>query len=238
MGPQAGTTNDPIMLRRRTALFGLLLLVPAPSIGVGAEMVWFPGALGLLVLAATKVWIFAFPVAWTFFVEARPVARPRPSATGLGLGIASGLLGAAVVVLAYTYALRERIDPAAIREMARANHLLTPVAYLSVAAYICAANSLLEEYVWRWFVFGRLEQLCPRPLAVILAAAAFTLHHSVILATQFGAEICVVGSLAVFVAGVTWSWIYARTRSIWSAWISHALIDVAVFWVGWDLLFV
>jgi membrane protease YdiL (CAAX protease family) len=45
-------------------------------------------------------------------------------------------------------------------------------------------------------------------------------------------------SIAVFVAGLTWSWIYARSASIWSAWASHALVDIAVFWAGWQILFV
>ncbi len=223
---------------RRLALISLLLLVPAPSLGVASEMIWFPGFIGLCILGASKFWIFGFPAAWAFFAEESALARPRPNSRGLMLGLTSGLLGATVVVLGFHFVLRERIDTTLIREMARKNHLLAPALYLAVAVYICAFNSLLEEYVWRWFVYGRFEKLVPRGWAVFLAAAAFTLHHSIILASQFGAEMCLIGSLAVFVAGLTWSWIYAKTRSIWSAWLSHALIDIAVFWAGWQLLFV
>jgi hypothetical protein len=28
--------------------------------------------------------------------------------------------------------------------------------YLAGAVYWCTVNSILEEYVWRWFVFGRI----------------------------------------------------------------------------------
>ena len=224
--------------RVRLAWLALLLLVPAPSLGVAGEMIWFPGAVGLGVYWVSKLWILGFPTAWTFFVEQSAIARPHPTSRGLMLGATSGVLGALVVALGFHFVLRERIDPTLIREMARANHLLTPAAYLAVAVYICTLNSLLEEYVWRWFVYRRFERVVPRGPAVFLAAAAFTLHHAVILYSQFGGEMCLIGSSAVFVAGLTWSWIYARTRSIWSAWLSHALIDVAVFWAGWQLLFV
>ncbi len=232
------TRAEPIDRRRRLALIALLLLVPAPSLGVASEMIWFPGFIGLCILGASKFWIFGFPIAWAFFAEESAIARPRMNSRGLLVGLSSGLLGALVVVLGFQFLLRERIDPALIREMARKNHLLTPPVYLAVAVYICALNSLLEEYVWRWFVFARFERLLSRGAAVVLSAAAFTLHHTIILGSQFGAEMCVIGSIAVFVAGVMWSWIYAKTRSIWSAWLSHALIDIAVFWAGWQLLFV
>jgi uncharacterized protein len=41
----------------------------------------------------------------------------------------------------------------------------------------------------------------------------------------------------VFAAGLAWSWLYARSGSIWSAWLSHAIIDVAVCWAAWQILF-
>jgi len=223
---------------RLLAALALLLLVPAPSLGVASEMLWFPGTIGLSILAASKFWILLLPLVWTARVERRPLTRPRPVARGLGLGLASGILGAVVVAASYHFVLAARIDPALVREMARANHLLVPQNYLLAAVYFCTLNSLLEEFVWRWFVFSKFEQLVPRGAALVLASLGFTAHHTLLLATQFGTELALIGSIGVFVAGVAWSWIFARTRSIWSAWLSHALIDVAVFWAGWRILFV
>jgi membrane protease YdiL (CAAX protease family) len=222
---------------RRTALIALLLLVPAPSLGIACEMLWFPGTLGLGILGFTKLWILILPLAWSAFVDRRALAVERATTRGLPLGFVTGIIGALAVVAIFQFVLRERIDPTIVRDMASKNHLLEHGAYTLVAIYTCALNSLLEEYVWRWFVQGKFERLLPRPLAVTASAAAFTLHHTLILATQFNFELAVIGSSAVFVAGVTWSVIYARTRSIWSVWLSHALIDVAVFWAGWRLLF-
>lgn len=223
---------------RRNAVIALVLLVPIPSLGIACEMLWFPGTLGLSILGFTKLWILLLPLIWSVIVDRRKIAVTRPTTHGVGLGWLSGLAGSILVVIVFHFVLRDRIDPALVRDMASKNHLLTHAAYTLVAIYTCAANSLLEEYVWRWFVLGKFEKLLPRRVAVAASAVAFMLHHTLLLALQFGAEIAVIGSIAVFIAGVTWSSIYARTRSIWSVWASHALIDIAVFWAGWQLLFV
>jgi membrane protease YdiL (CAAX protease family) len=106
-----------------------------------------------------------------------------------------------------------------------------------MALYIALANSLLEEFVWRWFVFRQVERLAGPRLRVPLAALGFTLHHIVVFAVQLGTELAIAGSIAVFVAGCLWSWLYARWRSVWPGWVCHALVDAAGLWIGWQLLF-
>jgi membrane protease YdiL (CAAX protease family) len=44
-------------------------------------------------------------------------------------------------------------------------------------------------------------------------------------------------SLAVGAGGAVWSWLYHRTGSIYSPWISHLIIDAAIMAVGYDLLY-
>ena len=35
----------------------------------------------------------------------------------------------------------------------------------------------------------------------------------------------------------SWGWLYLRHRSIWSGYVSHAIVDVAVFVIGYGLIF-
>ena len=42
---------------------------------------------------------------------------------------------------------------------------------------------LLEEYYWRWFLFGGLRRSMPVAAAVVLSSLAFTAHHVILLAT-------------------------------------------------------
>jgi membrane protease YdiL (CAAX protease family) len=45
-------------------------------------------------------------------------------------------------------------------------------------------------------------------------------------------------SLGIAVGGAVWAWLYERTGSIYAPWLSHLIIDVAIFAVGYDLIFV
>ncbi len=95
----------------------------------------------------------------------------------------------------------------------------------------------MEEYVYRWFVLRQSEQLFSAPWAILTSAAVFTLHHIIAVSQYLNPLHTVVASTGVFVGGVIWAWLYWRYRSIWPGWISHVLADVAVFGVGWWLLF-
>jgi membrane protease YdiL (CAAX protease family) len=129
------------------------------------------------------------------------------------------------------------IDPEAVRERADMTDLDRPAVYLGGAVFWITANSLMEEYVWRWFVFRQFERLVGGRWAVFLAAFGFTVHHIVALAGQFDWRVTALGSFGVFVGGVVWSWLYRRYQSVWPCWASHAIVDVPIFVIGWFLIF-
>jgi membrane protease YdiL (CAAX protease family) len=100
---------------------------------------------------------------------------------------------------------------------------------------------LLEEYYWRWFVFGWLRRQTPLLVAQLLSSLAFMAHHVVILAVFFPGRFwtaAVPFSLCIAGGGFVWAWIYERSGSIYAPWLSHLLIDAAIMAVGYDLLFV
>jgi membrane protease YdiL (CAAX protease family) len=223
----------------RRALLALGLLLPAPSLGTAAALVWWPGtALGTGLFVLTKVWTVLLPAVWVALVDRRPLARPRLPRRGLGAGAASGLLIAGVVWAAYLVASRLGVlDGSLVAARAAETGLASPSVYLFGALYWITVNSLLEEYVWRWFVFRRFEAILGARAAVVAAALAFTIHHVVALAAQVPLPLTALASAGVFTGGVTWSWLYRRYASIWPGYVSHALVDVAVFVIGYRLIF-
>jgi membrane protease YdiL (CAAX protease family) len=98
-------------------------------------------------------------------------------------------------------------------------------------------NSVLEEYVWRWFVVRQFGRLFPPAGAVTAAALGFTLHHYLALQVYFTPWIAGLCALFIFIGGVWWSWMFIRYKTIWPGWLSHALVDVAVFGTGYYLIF-
>jgi len=229
-------------------LLALLLLVPAPTIGVLAAMVLFKDtALGKATWGLSKVWIVALPVAWLLLVDRgrvslSPIPRGRRAA-GIVAGMATGVVIFALIVAGYRLFGRNWIDADAARAHLTAVGLGNRWLYLAAAAYWVCVNSVIEEYVWRWFVYTRCAAVFPRGqlpgAAVIVAGLAFTLHHVLALGLNFqwDARIVALASAGVFVGGVTWSILYARYESIWPGWISHAWADVAVFGVGYVVMF-
>ncbi len=81
------------------------------------------------------------------------------------------------------------------------------------------------------------ENLAGSLRAVFLSALAFTLHHVIALRVYLGWEGVVPAAAGVFTGGILWSACYVRYRSIWPGYISHAIVDIAVFGVGFHLIF-
>jgi membrane protease YdiL (CAAX protease family) len=115
-----------------------------------------------------------------------------------------------------------------------------PRAFLALAAFLCIVHSFLEEYYWRWFVFGRLRRLTPFGLAAIISALGFMAHHVFVLHQFLPAHFwtaVIPGSLAIAVGGVVWAWLFEKTGSITAPWLSHLLVDVAIMYVGYRQVF-
>lgn len=149
------------------------------------------------------------------------------------LGIGIGL----TIVAAYWVLGDLLIDPTMVAGMAVQVGLDTPAVYVTGALYWITINSVLEEYVWRWFVVRQAEQLVSPWGAILGSAAGFTLHHIVAMRVYFGWTLVVIASAGIFIGGATWSWLYQRYRSVWPAYLSHAVVDVVVFVIGYRLIF-
>jgi membrane protease YdiL (CAAX protease family) len=201
-----------------------------------------PAALQQTAYAIGKTIQFAFPLFWVLLIERRRLAWSRPGAAGMGEGLAFGLAVFAAAVALYFVWLK----PAGLLQEA-GGEVQTKIAGFgvrSIAAYFVLAmfysliHSFLEEYYWRWFVFGQLRGMIPWKAAVGVSSVGFTAHHVILLATYFGwsSPATYLFSLAVAVGGAFWAWLYQRSQSLYGPWVSHLLIDAAIFAVGFDLV--
>lgn len=224
---------------RRLALLSLCLLLPVPSLGVLCGMVWLPeSGVGQVIFAISKLWILALPLFWHVVIERKPCSGSPPRHGGFLTAIATGLPIAIVIALGYLLVRHLGwIDVEMVRERASLTGLAKPTLFIGAAIYWITINSLLEEYVWRWFVFQQFEKLIGSRAAVVASALGFTLHHVFAVGAQFDWKINVVASCGVFTGGIIWSWMYLRYRSVWPCWLSHAFADVPIFVAGWFLIF-
>jgi membrane protease YdiL (CAAX protease family) len=188
-----------------------------------------------------KVIQFAFPAVWVFFVLREKVSCPCPTRRGIGEGVAFGLLVAGTmlaVALLWLKPVGFFDGPSeAIRAKIQDLGLNTLPKYAAAGLFYSLCHSLMEEYYWRWFVFGRLRNFVSLPAAIAISSLGFMAHHVIVLAVFFGwtSPATYLFSAAVASGGAVWAWLYQRSESLYGPWLSHLLVDAAIFTIGYNL---
>ncbi len=190
-----------------------------------------------------KLTQFVFPLLFVWFWECGRPRLLRPRVDGVAIGFAFGLAVAFGIFGLYFGWLRDSTllagMPALLRKLLQGLGMADGPRYFALAAFYVTAHSLFEEYYYRWFIFGRLRAFLPLWFAVALSSLVFMAHHLLLLAVYLPGQFWTLAaplSLCVAVGGGVWAWLYAQTRSLYAPWLSHALVDAALFAVGWDML--
>jgi len=221
------------------------MVLPAMVLPLAASFAYFvvfPGTtFGHACYAGIKVFLLLWPVLAIKAVLREPLMarewNPPRHRASLWPGLAFGLVvvGAMIGLIEGTplgsivYDNGDRIATR-VEDLGVADH------FLAFALFISFAHAALEEYYWRWFVFGQLRRLVPLGAAHVLAALAFASHHVVILSQFFplGWAFGLGGCVAC--GGLAWSWLYHRYGSLLGAWASHVVVDLGLMWVGWQVM--
>jgi uncharacterized protein len=188
---------------------------------------------------------FGFPLAYVGCFELPSLLRrpPRPKWAGLGMGLCFGALVGTAMLIVFFAGLRHspwlEKTPAQLLSRLQQFNLATPAGFLGVALFYSIVHSFLEEYYWRWFVFGRLERYLSLAGAMLVSSLGFMLHHVVVLYVYFPGQFWLLAlpfALAVAVGGAFWAWLYHTTGTLYASWLSHALVDAAIMVIGYALL--
>jgi membrane protease YdiL (CAAX protease family) len=185
---------------------------------------------------------FVFPLVWVGVICREPLRWPKFNSRGVVAGIAFGLaISGGICGLYFGWFKTAGTFAAAggtmLAHLAGIGITSAPV-YAGVALFYSLLHSLLEEYYWRWFVFGRLRRQMALGTSIVVSSLGFMGHHVVVLGLYFGwtNPWTYLFSFATVVGGAYWAWLYYRSGSIYGPWFSHLLIDAAIFGVGYDLV--
>jgi membrane protease YdiL (CAAX protease family) len=196
-----------------------------------------------MLYAVGKAIQFTFPAVYLLIFERQRLRLVRPTLRGLGLGLGFGVLVGLAIVGVYFGGLADSAafaqTPEKVYQFVQKMGLATPGQFLLLAIFMSVPHSLLEEYYWRWFVFGGLRRGLPVGAAIAISAVGFTAHHVVLLGVYFPGRFWTVAvplSAGVGIGGAVWAWIYNRTGSLYAPWLSHALVDSAIMVVGYAML--
>jgi membrane protease YdiL (CAAX protease family) len=238
---QTSAESSSLTTRDRVAVLAAMIF---PSIAVWFYFVGAAGAQQIqLFYGISKVIQFGFPVFWVLAIQRARPGLQRPSVRGLGISFGFGLLASAVALAFYFGYLRDSAAyasvPQRIAEKTRSMGAGEPIRFLALAAFISVVHSLLEEYYYRWFIYGQLRRWTGSRSAIWLSSLAFMAHHVILLGVFFGtAQVGLIAflSLGVALGGAAWAWIYERCGALYGPWLSHLLVDVALMLIGYDAI--
>ncbi len=215
----------------------LICFVPSMSVIFGLKII-DDEFFSQLFFLSCKLWIFVIPTVWYIYIDKNSISKNLPSKDGLRMGLLTGLVMSMIIIITW-YIFESSLDIEQMKNTLQSKGLSNINLYILGMFYWIFINSLLEEYVFRWFITTKSVIIFQNDIAaIIFSALLFTLHHSIAL-HLFGFIWwqTILASFGLLSAAAIWSWLYIRYRSIWVCWLSHAICDIAVFGIGFIILF-
>ena len=183
-----------------------------------------------------KLLVNAIPLIWFFGLDRQKPRLPPFQPAACLVGLLSGILVASSLVFLYEFVLAKHLKIDGLYEKASVYGLRDH--FFWFATFLCVGNSGMEEYYWRWFIFGKFRQLMWVPLAIVLSAISFTLHHIVVLSVYIpDLSMVVLFNLGVFAGGLIWAGLYQKFSNFWAIWLSHLIVDVGIMVIVYKILF-
>lgn len=186
---------------------------------------------------------FVLPLIWWCLLHRRRIRCGSPQRDGVAAGVLFGLAVAAAMMVSYFFWLQPAGLVAELPQAASAKvselGCDTPARYIMLGCFYTFAHSFLEEYYWRWFIFGGFRSRTTVSAAVLISSIGFMAHHVIVLARFLGwlSPATWLFSLAVGIGGAFWAWLYHRSEQLYAPWISHLIIDAAIFTLGYTMVF-
>jgi len=224
----------------------LIAVLPAlviPFLGALLYFVWFADSNWVQkVYAGVKLYTIVWPVIAVWWILREDlkgfrgllVFRKRILMEGTGWGLVISVAIMAVLVSPFGEAVRDQAGAVRLKaeQMGVVSH------FILFGLFISLLHSFLEEYYWRWFVFGHLHRfLKSKVLAHVVGALAFASHHIVVTTQFFDGAMGWVFGIAVGAGGGIWSCLMIRHRSLIGSWISHVIVDLTLMSIGYWLIF-
>ena len=221
-------------MKKRSAL-----VVLAVTVICCAAMALVDGVLrpGYAVKSAIKIALFMLiPLAASrmdgnvlYLQLLRPKKKGMPAAIALGIGIYVVILGGYFLVSPF-------FDFSQIAGALTENAGVTKENFLYVSLYISFANSFLEEFFFRGFVFTNLKRHTGRNMAYLFSAAAFSLYHVAMMIGWFSPALFLLVMAGLMIGGMLFNRLNEKLDTIYCSWLTHMFANFAINTIGFILL--
>jgi len=226
---------EPTPIRRLPLiLLGAFFLLPGVQTALAVWLGWhtevtYPALKMLMIAVMLVVWLVRRRSGerWGELLALRP--------TRLVWGVVIGLAMVAAMLGTYYGGLHRGIDGSHVVAKLKALKMLDH--YLAMALVVSLGNALFEELYWRAFLVGELRRWTRKTwLVIFIGGALFGVHHVFALWHIMGGLVLVWCVFSTMLAGGVWAWMRLRGVSIVDCYVSHVMADLAIMWIGHDLV--
>lgn len=220
---------------KKTVVFGILALTVV-SCGI---MALVDGVIqpGYAVKSGIKLLLFLLlPLLFSLFfrdVSLKTLFRFEKKHFLVSLALGAGLY--ALILGAY-FAVRPFFDFSGIVSSLSSTAGVTKDNFLYVSLYISFANSLLEEFFFRGFVFMNLKKGTNRMAAYIISSVAFSLYHVAMMIGWFNIGLFLLVVVALAVGGGIFNYLNEKHETIYTSWFVHMFANFAINTIGFMLM--
>ncbi|MFP6671926.1 MAG: CPBP family intramembrane glutamic endopeptidase [Pirellulaceae bacterium] len=231
--------------QREASIVALTFAWVFPTLVTFAYFVWmhdWPAKFQLSTYSVGKTLQFVFPVFYVLLILQQRITLSRSTANGIWLGLGFGILVLLLMLALFYWWLKPQgfleQPTEKIYDKVAGWGFTAAWQFLLLGLFYSLAHSFLEEYYWRWFVFDHLTRKVSLTNAVVISSIGFMAHHVILLATFFGwtSPMTYLFSIGIAMGGVVWALIYQLSGSLLGPWLSHLLVDAAIFLIGFDLI--
>ncbi len=147
------------------------------------------------------------------------------------LGLIFGVMSFATIIVAY-FVFKKVIDLNEIALELQTKSKITSSNFIYVGIYIIFANSFLEEFFFRGYIFLNLFNKGSKKFAYIYSSLLFGIYHIAIFKTWFNPLIVGLALLGLISIGIIFNWLDIKTENFINSWVVHMLADAAIIIVG------
>jgi len=159
----------------------------------------------------------------------RPKKKGLLAACGLGIALY-------VLILGGFFLVRPFFDFSNIAGALTTNAGVSKDNFLYVSLYISFANSFLEEFFFRGFVFTNLKQLSGKIPAYVFSAIIFSLYHVAMMIGWFSPLLFLLVLVGLTTGGIIFNWLNEKLDTIYGSWLTHMFANFAINTIGFSLL--
>ena len=131
------------------------------------------------------------------------------------------------IMIAY-YILNKFLDFSSIINSLSMDQNVNGKDFIFVALYISFCNSLLEEFLFRYFSFIKLSEFLSKKWSYVISSILFAIYHISMVESSFPLSLILLMIFGLSIGGFIFDYVDDKDKNICNSWIIHMFADFAI----------